>query len=142
MFKRILSIVLTILMLVSNTSVTLAVHYCGGKQVKSSMSFGHEALTCGMVKMDQLFQEGEGDDSSTLREDCCRNEYTKFSVEDDYSSSSENISIQSAIEFSAILEGSFVFLCSLIYKDKLQFTGHSPPVIDQNKSVLFQVFRI
>ena len=51
--KRILSILLAILMLTTNMSITFATHYCGGKAVKSSISFGHDELSCGMAKMDE-----------------------------------------------------------------------------------------
>ena len=139
--KRILSILLAILMLTTNMSVTFATHYCGGKAVKSSISFGHDELSCGMAKMDEKTCE-EGDHGQKItRKGCCENKYTTLSVDDDYSNPgviSPNLDLKFVAAFVVVYINNYFF----DKEESNSFIAYSPPLIEQDRSVLFQVFRI
>ncbi len=52
--KKILAISLALIMLSTNTGLSMATHYCGGLAVKSQLVLGHESLDCGMSNMDKV----------------------------------------------------------------------------------------
>lgn len=139
--KRILSILLAILMLTTNMSITFATHYCGGKAVKSSISFGHDELSCGMAKMDEKACD-EGDHGQKItRKGCCENKYTTLSVDDDYSNPgvvSPNLDFKFVAVFVVVYINNYFF----DKEESNSFIAYSPPLIEQDRSVLFQVFRI
>ena len=139
--KRILSILLAILILTTNMSVTFATHYCGGKAVKSSISFGHDNLDCGMAKMDEEKCGKEDHQQRITKKGCCENKYTTLSVDEDYSNPvvvSPNLDFKFVAAFIVTYVNNYFF----VKEESNSFIAYSPPLIEQDKSVLFQVFRI
>jgi len=49
--RRVFAIFFALLLLVTNSGVAFASHYCGGKAVKTNISFGQNELSCGMPEM-------------------------------------------------------------------------------------------
>jgi hypothetical protein len=119
--------------------MSLTTHYCGGKAVKASFTIGHKDLSCGMIPTDQ--HQDLANKQCLKRKNCCENQFTDLSVDQNYKESSLNAS-----EF----EIKYVpyFTCSLLkyYAQEIEFKkesiGHSPPVSIQNRSILHQVFRL
>jgi hypothetical protein len=139
--KQFLAISLAILMLTTNMSVTFATHYCGGKAVKSSISLGHDDLTCGMTKMEDATCVNHSHEAGITKKDCCENKYTLLSVDDDFKNPttvSPNLDFKFATAFIVAYIHNYLF-------EKEEFNSlltHSPPLITQDRSVLFQVFRL
>ena len=78
--QKIISIVLTILILASSTGVTYAKHFCGDFEVISTITLGEKDLSCGM-KMDV-----KGCDNETQEDrHCCENKYENIDPDDNYS---------------------------------------------------------
>lgn len=139
--RRIFAHFLFLLMLTTNLSVTFATHYCGGKAVKSSLSLGYDKLSCGMSEKEEVGCNNEDIGLQISRKSCCENKYSTLSVEDDFTISgvfSTNYDFKICAVFVVDCVNNFIFEDS----DFDSFIAYSPPLIEQNKSVLFQVFRI
>jgi hypothetical protein len=81
--KKLFSISIALLMLLSGMQLTISTHYCGGELADSKVSvFGHLA-TCGMEgTTDECTQPGNHLESS-----CCNNHISVYSVDHNYSPS-------------------------------------------------------
>jgi hypothetical protein len=84
--KNLLSIPLAILILFTGISVDFSTHYCGGSVVASKVSLDGEIATCGM-KSDQDNYSPQ----QVLKNHCCDNIASVYSICNNYFSSSFNI---------------------------------------------------
>ena len=100
--QKIISIVLTILILASSTGVTYAKHFCGDFEVISTITLGEKDLSCGM-KMDVKGCDNE------IQEDhhCCKNKYENIDTDDNYSLSLFDLQIN--VPFIASFVPIFIF---------------------------------
>ena len=134
--QKIISIVLTILILASSTGVTYAKHFCGDFEVISAITLGEKDLSCGM-KMDV-----KGCDNQ-IQEDrhCCKNKYENIDTDDNYSVSLFDLQIN--VPFIASFVPIFIFKQ---FSDNSQalllYANYKPPPIGKDLSVLYQVFTI
>lgn len=81
--KKLLSISLTFLILLSGMHFTIATHFCGGELAASKVSFSGELASCGMEgPVDRCFTIGKHSDS-----DCCKNEVSVLSVDHNFAPS-------------------------------------------------------
>lgn len=138
--KKTLSIFLVILLLFTNVSLTFAIHYCGGKAVKSSISFEHDELSCGMTKMDDEKCDNKSTQNLTKKR-CCENKYINLAVDEDYSNlgaTSPTLDFKFAATFMAVYVSNYHFE----KKELNSFIAYSPPSVEQDKPVLFQIFRL
>lgn len=134
--QKVISIVLIILMLASSTGVTYAKHFCGDFEVLSTLTFGKKNLTCGMS-----MEADDCDDSDSKSYQCCENKYENVDTDDNYSLSSFDVQINT--HFIA----SFVSVFVLQQVDEtsqslLFYANYTPPLIDKDIPVLYQVFTI
>lgn len=130
-------------MLTTNVGIAFATHYCGGKAVKSSLSFINHDLSCGMTSQQEDQPcETPSDSESIHKQKCCDNTVTAFSVDNDYSQA-ESISIP-AIDFTFVTAFviSFTNHYFFLQEKKQSYAYYFPPSIEQDKSILFQVFLI
>jgi hypothetical protein len=81
--KRLVSILLGILLLLSATNLTVATHYCGGKIAATKVSFGGKMATCGMES------DKKENPSSTagIDSNCCENVFSVYTVDNNYAPS-------------------------------------------------------
>lgn len=129
-------------MLITNMSLTLSTHYCKGKAVKSSISLSRDDLGCGMVNMDEQNDTAGACKQKLQRRNCCENTYATLFVEDDYSNS-KNFSPTADLSFIIAFSVAYINNFFLFDEENIDsFIAHSPPLIEQDKSILFQVFRI
>ena len=134
--QKIISIVLTILILASSTGVTYAKHFCGDFEVISTITLGEKDLSCGM-KMDVKGCDNE------IQEDhhCCKNKYENIDTDDNYSLSLFDLQIN--VPFIASFVPIFIFKQ---FSDNSQalllYANYKPPPIGTDLSVLYQVFTI
>jgi hypothetical protein len=85
--KRYLTIPLALLILVSGMHFTIATHFCGGKIAATRVSISGKEASCGMardVKSETAAKLG-------FSSNCCRNEISVYSVDDNYTPSAFNI---------------------------------------------------
>ena len=76
--KQLTSILLTLLLLISNTGITYAQHFCGGHQMIAKVTIGQERLSCGMAAVKDLCDESHQSDTHS----CCNNQYTQVEFDD------------------------------------------------------------
>jgi len=134
--QKVISIVLTILMLASSTGVTYAKHFCGDFEVISTITLGEKNLSCGM-KMDAKGCDNE------IQEDhhCCKNKYENVATDDNYSLSL--IDVQINVPFISSFVSVFVFQqLSDTSQALLFYANYKPPPIGKDIPVLYQVFTI
>ncbi len=81
--KKLLSISLALLMLLSGMQLTISMHYCGGELADSKVSLtGHLASCCMEGETDECTQPGNHVESS-----CCNNQVSVYSIDQNYSPS-------------------------------------------------------
>lgn len=81
--KKILSISIALLVLLSGLQLTVSRHYCGGELAGSKVSLIGNIASCGM--------EGEADDcaqpSNHLESSCCKNQVSVYAVDHNFAPS-------------------------------------------------------
>ncbi|WKN45395.1 HYC_CC_PP family protein [Tunicatimonas pelagia] len=152
--RKIIAISLALLMLFSNMGFAIAIHYCGGMAVESKLMYGHDPLDCGMATMDMA--EMDNVDTATVdkqfcpselthelqltKTPCCENEYQSLDVDGDYEPTVVQPSLNLA--FVAAFAVSFLEIAFPTKTLTSRYADYSPPLIEQDISVLYQVFRI
>lgn len=138
--RKILSIFFALLILTTNVGTTFATHYCGGKAVKSSISFGEDALSCGMANEGQ-YCENNSQTPSVQSKNCCENHYLQLKVKGDYNSPS---TVKSRVDFNFVLD--FTGISSKFFSfytlTEVNYLNYSPPLLNLDIPVLIQSFLI
>ena len=81
--KKLLSISIALLMLLSGMQLTISRHYCGGELADSKVSIVGNLASCGMEGIsDECTQPG-----SHLESSCCDNKVSFYAVDHNYSPS-------------------------------------------------------
>ncbi|MEP2026175.1 MAG: hypothetical protein ABJH98_07745 [Reichenbachiella sp.] len=138
--RKFISISLAIILLVGNSGFSLATHYCSGLAVESKVVLGHRALDCGMDNMDKACEKDSPIGIQIKDGQCCENTYQSLEIEDDFKPSIAQSHVN--VEFVAAFVISFFHLSISSIDEEPQYANYSPPLIDQDISVLHQVFRI
>jgi len=82
--KKILSISVALLMLLSGIQLTISRHYCGGALAESKVSLVGQIASCGMESAtDDCTQPG-----NHVKSSCCNNQVSVYAVDHNYSPSS------------------------------------------------------
>lgn len=108
--KRIISISLGLLMLVSNVGFTMNTHFCGGEAVETSFSIGLHNPDCGMPDMDRDCETIPYTEEQIKSKPCCENQHQLLHLD-------ENADVQAtSVEFNPVfLLHSYIRLFSLFY---------------------------
>ena len=81
--KKLLSISVALLMLLSGLQLTISRHYCGGELADSKVSVLGQVASCGMESgTDECTQPG-----NHLKSTCCNNKISVYSVDHNFSPS-------------------------------------------------------
>lgn len=81
--KKILSISVALLMLLSGLQLTVSRHYCGGELADSKVSLSGHVASCGMEgETDECTQPGNHVESS-----CCNNQVSVYTVDHNFAPS-------------------------------------------------------
>ncbi|MGB3467114.1 MAG: hypothetical protein WBA74_17670 [Cyclobacteriaceae bacterium] len=137
--KKVIAISLALILLSTNLGFAVATHYCGGMAVKTQLVLGHEVLDCGMASINKSCKKSiEG--TYLNNKPCCQNVHQSIDTEDDF----KPTIIQSTVnvEFVAAFIVTFLHLPISSVNEESQYANYSPPLIDQDISVLHQVFLI
>ena len=133
--KQVISILLSILMLLSSTGIAYAQHFCGDYEMLTEITLGEKSLSCGMVMQDDTCADEDGEDH-----DCCDNEYTKVSTDDDFSKASFNIEFENGF-FIAIHNPELTSIVVDTLKETV-YTNYYPPPLIKDFPLLYESFLI
>jgi len=136
--RNLVSIFLALLILLSNTGLTFATHYCGGFAVKRQLMFGHHALDCGMANMDSDCENLPPEDDTLKSKSCCENHYQTLDTDDDYNSC--EIQTIPNPDFIVAFAQTFLAISISAGNEKQQYTHYSPPLLEYDMPVMNQVF--
>lgn len=136
MIKRIIAGLLILIVLVGTVGVSYDSHYCGGKFIKSQISFVPSTLSCGMKMEAKIACDNHPVSISKV---CCENERLSFEMNNDYVKyiAQPLVFIDNVKLPIAILEE-----YSYIEETKYEFLGYSPPPINRDIIILHESFLI
>jgi hypothetical protein len=142
--KKVISISLTVLLLLSNAQLSFGKHFCGGLVVKNEWMLGHQHLDCGMGMMDKE-KHHEDDPYHFDIPQCCDNEYLGLSIqlpsiqkmEDHNSSNQLPLVVEQA--FPAISD---LFVDSMLLDENHLYRPPPLPLTHSQRISLLQVFII
>ena len=132
--KRLLSISLAFLLLLSNMGLSIASHYCGGHKVLSELVIGSKKLNCGMKAM---VCKNNNHAPSIQKKHCCDNELLSLDSKDNFNSNLHQLDVNAP------------FLIAFVYsylqfhfptKEKGHLPVYSPPVLKIDRLVMFHSF--
>ncbi len=135
MLKKILSISLTLILLLSNVGFTYGTHFCMGMAVKSEVLLGQEHLDCGMGMMDV---DKHSDGVHFSEPECCENQYVTAETDHQYTS---DVSVTLA-DMMGTPAMAFVLYHVVVVPTAEQtfILDTSPPLPDQEIILLTQSF--
>ena len=133
--KKIFSVILSLVILFSTMGFTVSTHMCGGKRVKSKLMIGNADVSCGMEK-----KETPCSKQTTMKSNCCQNEYQTFSIEDDYTQ--QLVKTDLNFDFVISFISTWVNLFDSLTTQNDIFRDHSPPPLIRNIPILIQSFLI
>lgn len=137
--KRILSILLAILILISNFGFALGTHYCGGKIVKSELMLHQEDLHCGMIES-QMTCNDHTKDGDILKNVCCENDYLTLDLDDNYTIYQSNIVLNTVFVLAPNMN--VVQRLYKVIKNRFYCIPYKAPPILRSFQTLYQVFTI
>jgi len=137
--KKVISVVLTLLMLISTSSIGYAQHFCGDYLAKATISIGHTHLNCGMEKHEPDC-ETEDVQAEISRKSCCKNNISKIEIDENYNGSNLEVKLNTTFVAAFIITH-----INLLFEEdgrSNQFTDYKPPLPDIDVQVLYQTFLI
>ena len=122
------------IVLFSTLSFTINMHYCGETLVETAVF--QKAKGCGM-EMNRPSTEGCG----ITKKNCCDNKQLAIEGQDELQLSAEKIEFQHQV-FLTSLVYAYVSLFEGIQEDIVPLNDYSPPLVQRNIQVLYEVFLI
>jgi len=135
--KQITSILLTLLLLISNTGITYAQHFCGGHQMMAKVTIGQERLSCGMAPVKDLCDESHQSDTHS----CCNNLYTQVAFDDTVEQPIVEFQLTPPLKANTTTFSASVYEILTLQKEVV-YSIYNPPPLIKNFSVLFDTFLI
>lgn len=133
--KKIFSVILSLVFLVTSMGFTISTHICGGKKVKTVLSIGNADVSCGMEKAQNNCASGQ-----QMKSNCCQDEFQLIQNDEDYKQPLTNFDF--APDFLIAFVTSYVELFGNETTKIDFFTDHSPPPLVRDIPVLVQSFLI
>jgi hypothetical protein len=134
--SKVISILLSVLLLLSSTGITYAQHYCGEFEMLSKVTLGEEHLSCGMA-----MEVSDCEENNALDDHCCDNQYTSVITDDNFAKANFNIDFHQ----SFVLPFVSVFVLQQLVEHQTSldnYTLYYPPPLYKNIPVLYQTFLI
>jgi hypothetical protein len=135
--KQITSILLTLLLLISNTGITYAQHFCGGHQMMAKVTIGQERLSCGMAPVKDLCDDSHQSDTHS----CCNNLYTQVAFDDTVEQPIVEFQLTPPFKANTTTFSASVYEILTLQKEVV-YSIYNPPPLIKNFSVLFDTFLI
>jgi len=138
--KKLISISLALLLLVSNISFAINTHFCGGIAVKNSFSFGLHNPDCGMNDTTENCEARNSQSNQLKVKPCCENQHQLLNLDDNTNLHSASSSL-SASFFVAFVH---TFIAPNVFVEQRTIDNFSflHPKPDKDLKVLFQSFLI
>lgn len=135
MIKRFISGLLILIVLVGTVGINYDAHYCGGKFIKSQISFLPSKLSCGM----KIDSKKNCDDSESFSRVCCSNEHLSFELDEDFNvDQAVTTAFISCFTIPTSLIEKYEFVNDITYS----FLGYSPPPLERDIIIFNQSFLI
>ncbi len=135
--KQIISILLTLLLLISNTGITYAQHFCGGHQMMAKVTIGQERLSCGMALVKDLCDESHQSDTHS----CCNNLYTQVAFDDTVEQPTVEFQLTPPLKANTTTFSASVYEILTLQKEVV-YTLYNPPPLIKDFPILFDTFLI
>ena len=135
--KQITSILLTLLLLISNTGITYAQHFCGGHQMMAKVTIGQERLSCGMAPVKDLCDDSHQSDTHS----CCNNLYTQVAFDDTVEQPIVEFQLTPPLKANTTTFSASVYEI-LTFQEEVVYTIYNPPPLIKDFPVLFDTFLI
>ena len=135
--KQITSILLTLLLLISNTGITYAQHFCGGHQMMAKVTIGQERLSCGMAPVKDLCDDSHQSDTHS----CCNNLYTQVAFDDTVEQPIVEFQLTPPLKANTTTFSASVYEILTLQKEVV-YTLYNPPPLIKDFPVLFDTFLI
>ena len=138
--KKIISIFLSMLLLVSSSGMAYARHFCGGMEMISEITFGEKHLSCGM-DMDAESSECGDEPKVSDEKHCCENLIAKVQTDENFAKASFDL------KFSTVFVATFNPIFELETEEILSpktiyFAEYNPPPLLQDLNILYDTFLI
>jgi hypothetical protein len=134
--SKLISVLLSVLLLLSGTGITYAQHYCGEFEMLSKVTLGEEHLSCGMVMEVPACEEIDSEDHH-----CCDNQYTSVITDDNFVKASFVIDFHQSLALPFVS----VFLLQPLVEYEIglnHYHLYHPPPLYKNIPVLYETFLI
>lgn len=136
MIKKITSIFIVFLLLLSTSHLSFATHFCGGHAAKHALLVDANDFGCGME--DEITHEET--DECNVQNKCCDTESIDLSIQDSFQLSiSKDVSEHQVIMATV---ASILFTIPLTDKNVDLYPDYQPPLYEKDIPVLFQSFLI
>ena len=141
MIKKVFPILFSCILLVSQMSLTIGTHFCGGEAVEKKILFGERHLGCNMPHMEESCDDSEKTNKNGVRFDkfpCCENEYQTLQATNEF------VKDVAQIIFNVEFAKAFIYTTlnlDLFPKSTHQFyTEYISLPLEKDIQVLFQTF--
>jgi hypothetical protein len=136
LFHRSIAMCMTIVVLMTTTSFTIDMHYCGDTMV--DYSFFHNASTC---KMEKAILTASCGNPEMKKQSCCSDEQLIVTGQDDLKDNFSKLTFEQQV-FVASFTYSYISLFEGTISNEVAFVDDSPPFIKRDVQVLHQSFLI
>ena len=141
--KQIFSILFSLILMTSNSYLTIGTHFCGGEAIESKILLGETHLGCEMIDMVEPCNDSENSNKNETNFDktpCCENKYQTVQSTNEYVKDATPISLN--VDFAIAFVYTTLNLDLFPNSTQHFYTEcHSPP-IEKDIQVLFQTFLI
>ena len=134
--SKIISILLSVLLLGSSTGITYAQHFCGEFEMISKVTLGEAHLSCGMAMEVPGCEDG---DSETHH--CCDTHYTAVSIDDNFAKVNYDVAFYQSLAIVPFNS----FALENVLADEVSadnYILYHPPPIFKDIPVLYESFLI
>ena len=133
--NKLLSVILSFVILITSMGFTVSSHICGGKKVKTTLSVGAADVSCGMEK-----NVNSCATKKQMKPNCCQDEIQLIQNDEDYTQQITDFDFST--DFLLAFVTSYVELFESETSEIDFFADHSPPPLIKDIPVLIQSFLI
>jgi hypothetical protein len=134
-FKKISAILMAFVVLFSTMSFSVSQHYCGDFLVNSALF--SKAESCGM----EMQNPTSNNNCELTKKNCCSDVVKQVEGQSNLKIDFSNLTFEQQY-FVAVFTYTYLNLPEGISTNNNPFNQYSPPLVDKDIAVLYQVFRI
>ena len=135
LLRKISAIIMAFVVLLSTMSFTVSEHYCGLQLV--DIGLFSKAESCGM----ELQKPSSSNDCELKKSDCCKDEVKQFTGQNELNTSFSTLNFEQQV-FVASFAYAYINLFEGLAVNIIPSKHYTPPLVDKEITVLYQVFRI